>query len=75
MNGRRWWAKFAKIAVNVLKEAPEDNVGPNVLTQQLEVMFGAGGYLPQRGNRVRITPASGEDDVWVIEPIRGNSTN
>lgn len=75
MNGQRWWAKFAKIAVNVLKEAPEDNVGPNVLTEQLEVMFGPEGYLPQRGNRVRITPITGEEDAWHIEPVRGSTSN
>jgi hypothetical protein len=69
MNGQRWWAKFAKIAVNVLKESPDDGTSPNLLTEQLEVMFGSGGYLPQRGNRVRITPALDEDDLWVIDAV------
>jgi hypothetical protein len=69
MNGRRWWAKFAKIAVNVLKEAPDDGASPNLLTQQLEVMFGPGGYLPQQGNRVRITPVPDEDDMWLIDAM------
>jgi hypothetical protein len=75
MNGQRWSAKFAKIAVNVLKESPDDGASPNLLTEQLEAMFGAGGYLPQRGNRVRITPVPDEDDVWLIDAVhRGPTT-
>lgn len=70
MNGRRWWAKFAKIAVNVLKESPDDVASPNLLTEQLEFMFGPGGYLPQQGNRVRITPVPNEDDMWLIDAVR-----
>jgi superfamily II DNA or RNA helicase/predicted house-cleaning noncanonical NTP pyrophosphatase (MazG superfamily) len=73
MNGRRWWAKFAKIAVNVLKEAPDDNASPNLLTEQLEVMFGPGGHLPQHGNRVRITPIPEETDMWLIDAVRSNA--
>jgi superfamily II DNA or RNA helicase/predicted house-cleaning noncanonical NTP pyrophosphatase (MazG superfamily) len=69
MNGRRWWAKFAKIAVNVLKETPDEGASPNLLTEQLEVMFGQGGYLPQQGNRVRITPVPHEDDMWLIDAM------
>lgn len=66
MNGERLWAKFAKIAINVLKARPDDGAGePNLLTQALEAMFGPGGYLPQRGNRVRIAPAP--DDPATLE--------
>jgi superfamily II DNA or RNA helicase/HKD family nuclease/predicted house-cleaning noncanonical NTP pyrophosphatase (MazG superfamily) len=66
---RRWWAKVAKVAINVLKEAPTDGPSPpNRLTEVLEELFGPGGYRSTHRNRVRITP--GEDDVWVIEPVR-----
>ncbi|MNS14895.1 UvrABC system protein B [compost metagenome] len=71
VNGQRLWAKFAKIAINVLKEHPDDSDGPNLLTEQLEVMFGKDGFLPSAQNRVRIAPLPGEPDVWSIEPFQG----
>jgi hypothetical protein len=66
---RLWWAKVAKVAINVLKDHPTDGPSPpNRLTEVLEELFGPGGYRSTHRNRVRITP--GEDDVWVIEPVR-----
>lgn len=68
LNGRRYWAKFAKIAINVVKAEPDDTSGANLLTELLEEMFGDGGYLPQHRNRVRISPLAAEPGVWSIEP-------
>jgi hypothetical protein len=71
INGNQMWAKFAKIAINVLKQRPEDSPTlPNRLTQELEAMFGPGGYLPGRGNRVAIVPVAGRADMWEITPYR-----
>lgn len=71
INGKALWAKFAKIAINVLKERPDDGAGePNILTQELEAMFGPGGFLPQRGNKVRIGPAAADSATWEILPYR-----
>jgi hypothetical protein len=66
---RPWWAKVAKVAINVLKEAPTDGPSPpNRLTEVLEELFGPEGYRSSHRNRVRIT--CGEDGMWVIEPVR-----
>ena len=71
MNGERLYAKFAKVAINVVKREPTDgDAVPNVLTEVLEAMFGPGGYMPGRGNRVRIAPVQGEPGTCAIEPYR-----
>ncbi|HEY9722814.1 MAG TPA: hypothetical protein V6D47_12440, partial [Oscillatoriaceae cyanobacterium] len=74
VDGRVLYAKFAKIAINVLKEEPNDgSATPNILTNVLENWFGKQGYLPQHGNRVRISPAPQGEGVWLIEPYRGRT--
>lgn len=71
IDGERFYAKFAKVAINVLKEKPnEDRSIPNRLTDVLEHWFGKGRYLSKYNNRVRITIAPNENDVWLIEPLR-----
>jgi hypothetical protein len=69
IGGRKMFAKFAKIAINILKDEPtDDSAIPNRLTEVLEELFGPGGYLPMHGNRVRITPSPNQIGAWVIEP-------
>lgn len=70
----RLYAKFAKIAINVVKDHAVDGLEvPNRLTEVLEELFGPGGYRSEQMNKVRIRPAEGEQDVWVIEPASRTS--
>jgi hypothetical protein len=66
VGGREMWAKFAKVAINVLKEFPTDEA-PNRMTEVLEDLFGPGGFRSDRRNRVRIVP--GEGETWCISPV------
>ena len=63
---RTLWARFAKIALNVLKEEPSE-AAPNVLTRVLEGWFGPEGFRSDRRNRVRIEQV--EDGSWAIAPV------
>lgn len=70
MNGKALWAKFAKIAINVLKARPVDgDHEPNVLTEELVAMFGPEPCRPHSGNRVRIAPAPDDPATWDITPF------
>jgi hypothetical protein len=65
INGKHLYGKFVKVALNVLKEAgKEDRAVPNVLTHELEALFG--GRLPPRP-RVRLIKKPGSP-VWEILP-------
>ncbi|MEB3186190.1 MAG: hypothetical protein VKP72_01985 [bacterium] len=66
VGGREMWAKFAKVAINVLKKFPRDDA-PNRMTEVLEEVFGPGGFRSDRRNRVRIVP--GEGETWCISPV------
>jgi hypothetical protein len=65
INGKHLYGKFVKVALNVLKATPnESREEGNVLTEELETMFG--GRLPA-GARVRFVKAVGSS-VWEIHP-------
>ena len=63
INGKHLYGKFVQVALNVLKAvATDDRSSPNVLTREIEVLFG--GRLPPRP-RVRLTKKPGAL-VWEI---------
>lgn len=63
INGKHLYGKFVKVALNVLRSAPTDSRDvPNVLTTELESLFG--GRLPVRP-RVRFVKAT-SSAVWQI---------
>ena len=63
INGRRLYGKFVKVALNVLKERPNDSAEwPNILTEELQKLLGAS--IPQ-GSRVRLVKDVGAA-VWRI---------
>lgn len=67
----RLFAKFEKHEIRVAKTEAVDNPQvPNRLTSLLEELFGPRGYHKKEQNQVRISPAEGEQDVWVIEPVK-----
>jgi hypothetical protein len=65
INGKYLCGKFVKVALNVLKDAAKDDrMLPNVLTHELEALFG--GHFPPRP-RVRLAKRPGSP-VWEILP-------
>lgn len=63
VNGRYLYGKFVKLALNVVKVEATDAISvPNVLTQELEALFG--GTVPSRA-RVRLVRRPGAQ-VWEI---------
>lgn len=65
INGRLMYAKFAKIAINTLAEKPD---GENVLTSELQKMFGPELLRFERPHRVLIVRDS-ESGVLEISPL------
>jgi superfamily II DNA or RNA helicase len=65
INGRLMYAKFAKIAINTVAEAPE---GENVLTAELQRMLGPDLLSFERPHRVLIVRDS-DSDVLEISPL------
>jgi superfamily II DNA or RNA helicase/HKD family nuclease/predicted house-cleaning noncanonical NTP pyrophosphatase (MazG superfamily)/phage repressor protein C with HTH and peptisase S24 domain len=71
VDGERHYAKFARNAIEVIQRRPTGDQGePNLLSGIIADWFGSEGHLPGKGNRVRILPAPGEPDVWIIQPAR-----
>ena len=67
INGRYLYAKFAKIAINVLKEQPrEDATVQNVLTTELEKLLGGNLIKFEQRHRVRIVRLP-QEDAWSID--------
>lgn len=63
-----WYAKFAKIAINVLKKVPDETRDtPNQLTKVLSSLLGDDNR-PRRQMRVRITRAA-EGDYWILDQV------
>lgn len=63
INGKHLIGKFAKVAMNVLKDvASDERTIPNLLTGELSALFE--GRIPQRA-RVRLVKSTGSD-VWEI---------
>ena len=63
INGKHLYGKFVKVALNVLKSAPTDSRDvPNMLTAELEALFG--GRLPVHP-RVRFVKAT-SSSVWQV---------
>lgn len=63
-----WYAKFAKIAINVLKKVPDETRDtPNQLTEVLSSLLN-GENRPRRQMKVRITRAA-EGDYWVLGQV------
>ncbi len=66
INGRHLYAKFVKVALNVLKTEPTDSRQvPNLLSNELLKLFG--GMLPAKP-RVRFVRRAGEA-VWEIQRV------
>ena len=68
INGRYRYAKFAKVAINLIRETPSDDRGAgNLLVTELEELFGGVNLLEfSRVYRVRITRLPVEE-CWEIE--------
>jgi len=67
INGRYLHAKFAKIAVNMMKDRPADGDGqPNLLTQELMALLGPGLLSFDKRYRVRIVKLP-QEDAWAID--------
>ncbi|HQN10538.1 MAG TPA: DEAD/DEAH box helicase family protein [Quisquiliibacterium sp.] len=68
INGRYRYAKFAKVAINVMRDAPSDARGAgNLLVTELQALFGDDRLLDfARVYRVRIARLPGEA-CWAIE--------
>jgi hypothetical protein len=66
INGRHWYGKFVKVALNVLKSAPTDaGTNQNLLSQELRTLFG--GTVSHRP-RVRLVREIGAA-VWRVERV------
>jgi hypothetical protein len=67
INGRYLYAKFVRVAINVLKERPTDgDAEPNLLTQELKTLLGPGLLAFDRRYRVRIVKLP-QEDAWAID--------
>lgn len=68
INGHYLYAKFAKVAINLLRAMPDDTRGlPNLLIDELKKLFCDDRLLDfGRAYRVRITREAGEG-CWVLE--------
>jgi hypothetical protein len=68
INGRFFYGKFVKVALNVVKEQPTDDSSmPNLLAAELRRLLGlAEGVKPNRSHRVRLVPLPAQD-AWGIE--------
>lgn len=66
INGRTLYAKFMKVAINVVKVSPSDDRGvPNVLTQELTTLLGK--RMTGRA-RVRITKDAAAA-MWIVTAV------
>lgn len=69
MNGRYFYGNFVKVALNVLQELPPGNTeAENVLTRELQVLFGGVAVEGLRsGRRVRVFRVPGEGGVGIAQ--------